>query len=243
MIVAVITSVTCVLNNTNRGSSLAAVNFSLKELPACSGNVTLFPRGDKFVPEGKTVVDFWKEEYHGTVRTIVEEHVQSVEGGGTCDGTRDSPASAALKRLSERLGMENIHQKDVGRVLQKYLREYECALQSQFFIRQQQAEVNIGKQQLAKGDTGGTPIEKIAEVSDGEGVLIEQELALSRGAHHRILVYFVGYGRLEPISHALQCLVGATLDIWNNLNLMREASACLPRIWDARTSVRTLTPL
>jgi hypothetical protein len=44
------------------------------------------------------------------------------------------------------------------------------------------------------------------------------------------------------LGDAIQCLQEASVDILNNLNLATQASACLPRVWDAKTSLRTLAP-
>ena len=48
--------------------------------------------------------------------------------------------------------------------------------------------------------------------------------------------------RLRALESGMECLARTSLDIRNALGLAAETAACLPRAWDARTSLRTPAP-
>ncbi len=189
-----------------------------------------------------SIVDDWAKRYHGRVAAIIEEDLQDIRTGGTCDETVQGAPTAGLKKLADDLGRQNVHQSNLPDLLLEYLRRYECALHTESFVIEERATNDLSRQLARRNSTNaGIGFEDYSIAVDRERRQIGQELALAQPALHRTLVYRSGYSRLQPLAHSLQCLAGATVDIKNALSLAAEASACLPRIWDAHIPVRTLS--
>lgn len=208
-------------------------------LPACEANEKLFPR-EGTVTEGTSLVDRWSKLYHDRVRLVVDEHIRQLQIGSTCGTSARTNPSPALELLGKDLGRDDVHQEDFATLLLRYLETYECALQSEEFVVEAQAENVLANRKKQKNEQYTFGILDFQEEVQRERSQIAQELRIARSANHRTLVYLSGYGRFQPLNSALQCLMGATVDIRNSLDLAAEASACLPRIWDAKTSLRTL---
>ena len=207
-------------------------------LGPCDPDENLFSRDDR-PPQGKTVVDAWKERYHTRVSGVIEAHLAELRTGGTCaEGVR-SPPTSALESLAEELpgwrSKGNLSEEDMAAVLLDYHQVYECSLQARAFTLSSDVAAGMS----AEGELF-VSVTKYWSVLEQERKAIDDELVISRGALRRALQYVSGRGRLHPLENALVCFERATLDIRNSLSLAAEASACLPRIWDARTSLRTL---
>lgn len=149
----------------------------------------------------------------------------------------------SLRILAKDLGRQNVHQSNLPDLLLEYLRRYECALHTESFVVEDRARNDLSRQLAERNATDeGINFEQYAVAVDRERRQIDRELSLAQSALHRTLVYRSGYSRLQPLAQSLQCLAGATIDIKNALGLAADASACLPRIWDAGIPVRTLPP-
>ena len=217
----------------------AVVGVKTVTLPACELHEKLFPRTTR-MPKGETVVDQWAELYHGNVRKIADEYLKQVAAGGTCDETVRTEATETLDKIAGGLGLENVHQEDMAWVLLQYLAAYECSLQAESFVVEPQVEEVLRTQKKDSNEEETIDAPDWFRDIQHERRRIREEAQVSRRALHRFLLSVSGFGRFQPLSNALQCLVGATVDIRNNLDLAAEASACLPKAWDPNTSLRTL---
>lgn len=208
-------------------------------LAACEQNDVLFPE-DVRPAEGKTVMDEWKDRYHRRVGEVIEAHLEELRGQGSCtDGLR-SPPSSALESLAEDLSgwrsKGDLSEEDMAAVLIDFHQIYECSLQARSFA----LTSKVGEDMVSADNGLFVDVKTLWTAVDRERKAIEDELVLSRGALRRALQYLSGRGRLHPLENSLLCFERATLDIRNVLSLAAEASSCLPRVWDARTSLRTL---
>lgn len=217
----------------------ADMEWKRPALPACEANEELFPR-KVAIPEGQTLIDIWAKIYHDNVRRIIDDHLRQLKIGGNCDASTRTAPTDALAKLGEDLAWDNISEEDLPAVLLRYLETYECAIQSESFVVEPQAEYILSLRQKEKGETQAISIVNFQNEVEHERRRIRQEMQTARRTMHHMLVYLSGYGRFQPLNSALQCFVGASVDIRNNLDLAAEASACMPRIWDAKTSLRTL---
>src|SRR3989339_587759 len=136
-----------------------------------------------------------------------------------------------------------LYHEKAGAVVEEHLRAYECALQERlYFLHPDALEELKGRLQNAGAESEVIDIsDLIAEVSE-EDKTITREYATARPTLHRALTIVGGLGRLLPLHGELQCIERASLDIRNALALGAEASACLPRIWNAKDPLRDLQP-
>ncbi|ALM10363.1 MAG TPA: hypothetical protein DEB30_00485 [Candidatus Peribacter riflensis] len=191
----------------------------------------------------------WPTLYHEKAGAVVEEHLQSFLKPAKCDATTGAEALPAGPKLQELARMlpswknATVSQTEVGAVLLEYLRAYECALQERlYFLHPDALEELKGRLQNAGAESEVIDIsDLIAEVSE-EDKTITREYATARPTLHRALTIVGGLGRLLPLHGELQCIERASLDIRNALALGAEASACLPRIWNAKDPLRDLQP-
>ncbi|MBI3336968.1 hypothetical protein HYZ98_05415 [Candidatus Peregrinibacteria bacterium] len=216
-------------------------------LPPCSGDGTIF----SLIP-----FNFWAYAYHQLVDAAVTAHLKSFNNQGS-----DSPffsnlqcaapdlsgllqPSAPLFLIATQLppwqdpqNLASLSEQDFGVVLLEFLRIYECALKNhRTFL-----DVNImndaplfSKLPLQWPEFG---VERKRRES-----VIEQELRIARSALDRILSTSGALDRLRPFLLDLECIERASLDLRNVLGLISEGSTCLPRVWDARGSLRDPPP-
>ncbi len=219
-----------------------ATGAPLPELPPCEANETLFPR-DVLVPENTTVIDQWSALFHKRVALVIEEHIAQLKTGGACEENARIEATPALRELAADLEVDGVTQENMAAILLQYLGAYECALQTESFVTEPQVSADLERRirEQTGGRTTSVNITALGNAFNQEHIDIQRQIDLSRIALHRTLVYVSGYGRLQPLGGAVQCLLGATVDIRNALDLAAEASACMPRIWNARGSLRTIS--
>ncbi|TSC58595.1 MAG: hypothetical protein Greene041619_469 [Candidatus Peregrinibacteria bacterium Greene0416_19] len=200
----------------------------------CERNEALFTSGN-----GGNL-EQWVLTYHNDLRRIVSAHLRPQSP--ICTGNVTSPPSQDLRTLAAKLkpwktpaAMQALTEQDMGAVLLEYLREYECAMrEARDFLP---ADIATAFGSLTPLTGAGLAGEGIRRAS-----IIQQELSIPRAALHRTLLFLAGTERLQPLSMNLACLERASLDIRNVLGLAAETSACLPRIWDARGSLRNPPP-
>jgi hypothetical protein len=194
----------------------------------------------------KDVIDIWSEEYNAQVSAIVEEYQSADQSKIDClSDSLESllPAGEQMLDLASKLppwkdpdDSAQLSYLDTQTVLLEYLRTYECALVGRYFnlfgdvmkemkgIYEQQDSVlwwgnvfrEFGKQERK----------------------IRHELAVSRTSLNRLLLLLNGYGRMRPLEMEVECFRRATIDFRNSLAAAAEASACLPRAWDAKDPMR-----
>lgn len=195
-------------------------------LGACAGNPTLFPR-DKFWQ--------WKDLYDARVRTVIGQHQthRQIE----CAELAEEQPSSALRLLAQQLPPwkdgQTITEGDMATVLIEHLRVYRCAMEEALF------------KQTDIPDTRGTGVMDIFRRSQAlltAKERIDHEKIAAPKALERTLKILAGSDRLRPLDSALECMARTSLDIRNSLGLTAETAACLPRAWDARTSLRDLEP-
>ncbi len=201
-----------------------AVDTNKPVLASCDGDSALFPT----VPED--AFDKWKERYDDRVDGVIVAHLQK-KNAVNCQQLVKEPPSDALKSLAGSLApwksnMSSLSEDDMGAVLLEYLRVYECSIKNHLTF---DLPTIYG--------TTALPFTYQKERS-----IADRELLLAPRTLERTLQLISGMDRLRPIDDSLQCLARTSLDIRNTLGLAAETSACLPRIWDARGSLRSVKP-
>jgi hypothetical protein len=196
-------------------------------------------RSDKLFPtKGKQTLEHWQDLYRVTVKEVLEAHdrpriAQCTEAGG------DNPPTDELKILAASLppwqkkkSFDALIETDMPAVLLEYQRLYECALNERLSFLLPTVVSDM------KSSDGSVNVAPLKNSLDDEQANIQQELALTRPVLHRVLGFVGASNRLSPLVNNLECLERASLDIRNALGLAADASACLPRAWDARGSLR-----
>lgn len=182
----------------------------------------------------------WNKTYHVKVNEIIEEHLSQAQTTASrplqCDadssGSLD-PAGEKLKALAKQLPLwENeaelnkLSSSDMPLVLSEFLRIYECSL----------VEYNLF---LAVEDTDSEYYsDKI--VLPAWVSVINEHATLARESLEDVLGVLSGVARLRPLEMELTCLQRASLDARNGFALLAEASACMPKTWDAKDPLRDL---
>ncbi len=203
---------------------ITALDANKPVLGACEGNETLFPT----TPEA--VVDTWKDRYETRVDGIVNAHLARKNAVNCTELVREPPTDE-LRALASQLppwksNGGTLSENDMAAVLLEHLRVYGCAMKQ---------HLTADLPDIYNGTLDST----MHTNRRGEA---EQELVLAPATLERTLQLLSGMDRLRPIDDALQCLSRTSLDIRNTLGLAAETSACLPRIWDAKGSLRSLKP-
>lgn len=231
-------------------------------LGACSGLITspmekrtgdrLAACTAKGTPFESLAFEEWAETYHTTVADIVEAHMDSIRDTHTTElqCTAEDYVSMVkptdeLRELAESLppwqsekAREDLSETDIGPVLLEYLRTYECSLSerrnflSVIIPREWRTSSSSKPSTLTWGNTNQSTLEQQRH--------IDYEMLLSRPTLDRTLLLVGGHDRLRPLSLDIECLKRVSLDIRNIMGLVSQASACMPRIRDARGSVRDL---
>ncbi len=210
-----------------------------------AGLEPLSPCGIEGGPFEDTKLRDWPETYHSTVSRIVEAHLIKLQEPSSTDikctaGDYASmmKANSALQGLASKLEPwkeSQVSELEVGPVLLEYLRVYECALEEKrYFITG--AQHSSASSSSAPSIAYGKYIEEEAD----DSTLIEREMATARPILERTLSLMGGLDRLNLLKLEIECLRRSSLDLRNVLGLAAEASACMPRSWDVRGSLRDM---
>ncbi len=233
-------------------AALAPVGASTA-LPSCEWNKTLFPQPAlETLTENLTVSEIWAKTYHDRVRAIIDAHQAPAGESLSCENAPVRAASAPLTALAGELspwkGGAVATESDMGSVLLEHLRVYECSLRQRSFllpslISQEVAAINAVSN-AAFGPIVGPQVSLVSLPAAytrlaREETFIRSELELAGNALRRTLNVRAGEDRLAPLSWIMECLARASTDIANELGLMAEASACMPRTWDVNGSLFT----
>lgn len=217
---------------------------SILKLPECSNTGNIF---------GSARAETMKSAYHGTVALVIDAHINDLAEINklplqcTANDYRGllEPSSAltSLAYLLPEWGdSREVSEADLGAVLLEYLRVYECSLQqrneflSVFILREQGESVT----QPDGTEVQTMPRADLTELQAEEAKLIAHELQTARPALERTLAFLGGIDRLRPLSAELECLKRASLDLRNAMGLLAESASCMPKMWDARGSLRDL---
>ncbi len=192
----------------------------------------------------KTPFKEWKKLYNESIDAVIEAHMKSMRGISelaiqcTAEDYRAVvPASSALKKVAEmipawkdRANAGELHESDMAVTLLEFLRVYECSMNEyiQNFPIIARASKGMGIADLHNDEVAAASI-------------IIRERIVSRKTLERVLSLTGGFDRLQPLSIDIECLKRASLDMRNTLGLASDVSSCLPRIWDAKGSLRDLT--
>lgn len=190
-------------------------------------------------------IDDWKDIYHTNVNDIVEEYLKQPEIECTAESYVElfTPGPALLD-LAASLPTWNdpdvpLSRLDTARVLLEYLRLYECALveyDALLYYETAQEEFDI---------RGEIAFEKfffsdLISEAFSRGNTIKRERIVARKSLHRVLTLIGAFDRLRPLEAELECMQRFSLDVRNIAALSAEASACLPRTWNAKDALRDL---
>ncbi len=218
---------------------------SILKLPGCGGNDGIFDT---------TRLEAMINEYHLTVAGVIDAHVNDLADVNTLPLTCTAndyrgllTPSSALSSLAARLPewgpsrAAELSEADLGSVLLEHLRAYECAL----YRRQQFLEVFIIRERGTTGkvndeDVTTMPSADLSQEQQRQQALIENEIETARPALERTLAFIGGIDRMRPLTAELECLKRASLDLRNATGLMAESASCMPKVWDARGSLRDL---
>ena len=214
----------------------AAPGQSLTHLQSCSAEDSPF---DSLPP------DQWQQMYHARVDAVVEEYLESMGAVESIPLTCTDENAALLtepppmlRSLAQELSpwKEGIRlsDSDTPAVLLEYIRVFECAMRERGHSLPikvlEEAQEPLNQMELSRKTTQ-------------EDAIIERELATARATLERTLTMLGGFNRLRPLALDLECLKRTSLDLRNVLGLTADTSACLPRAFDARGSLRDLPEL
>ncbi len=190
--------------------------------------------------------DEWSEEYHENVNAVIEEvRKGDIEDDcGTSPSTRFCQMAAALPPWANPLHLAELRISDVALVLQEYLRVYECAMvEFRYFLPIEVREEYYD----GRGPFGPLPripleLPKLVEEMGRRSDIIESEVRIARPTLERSMGTLGTLFRMKALEVELERAQRASLDLRNASALTAEASACLPRIWDAKGSLKDLPP-
>lgn len=186
----------------------------------------------------------WEKIYNENADAVVEAHMKAMRGISdlaiqcTAEDYRAVvPASSALKKVAEmipawkeRANAGELHESDMPVVLLEFLRVYECSMNE--YLQNFPVTARSSK---------GMSISDLRKEGADAASIINRERAVSRETLERVLSLTGGFDRLQPLSIDIECLKRASLDMRNTLGLASDVSSCLPRMWDAKGSLRDLT--
>ena len=182
----------------------------------------------------------WPEIYHDQVNRVIEEYLapREVECSAV-DYENFLPPGPELLGLAEGLPTWNdpdvpLSEYDIARVLLEYLRIYECSLMEfgEFL------EFDTTLEEKSKPDFVSIFFPEVMVEAFERSAIIQEERSVARQTLHRVLTLIGNFGRLRPLEAELECTQRLSLDIRNIAALTAETSSCLPRIWNAKDSLR-----
>lgn len=121
-------------------------------------------------------------------------------------------------------------------IVGEYQRMYECKM-SELKLNPLAQAVNEG----ALTDPDAT-IGSVGRAAGGYAISIDNDIAKSRFALERTLLTLRSYEHTAGLTSRLHCLIREEMDIKTELTLLADAMSCIPRIWDAATSLHDRDP-
>lgn len=209
-----------------------AGDLQTMRLPACSAEGSIF-EDEPF--------DKWATLYHNQVDAVVEAHLNNIKNTQAielqCTDPNFAsriPASDALMKMAEMIPAwkdrtNELYESDMQVVLLEFLRVYECSMDEKGLF----LPVTLTQQEgMERGAFTNTMNETRTTIA--------HEKTIARETLERTLGLVNGYDRLQPLTIDIECLKRSSLDLRNVLGLASDISSCLPRIWDAKGSLRDL---
>lgn len=160
---------------------------------------------------------------------------------GPPDDTANPPVPNPAGPLNNNL--YRLSQLDMGTVLLEYLQMYECALVERSIFLPTETLDQEQRRSRRLGELP-SPIKDLIFISEvvnnaiADRKLIFDELLFARRSLKRTLALTTGYLRMKPMETEILCLQQASLDLRNSFALAADASSCLPRVWNIKTSLR-----
>lgn len=203
-------------------------------LPACTKEGSIF--------EDKPF-DEWTELYHKQVDSVIEAHIHTMKHLGSTelqcadpDFATHIPASSPLLETANMIpawknkeAEGEIFESDMQVVLLEFLRVYECSMNEEDIF----LPVLLTKESFL---TRGNYNDQMSSIRS----TIAKEKLFARQSLSRTLSLVGGIDRLSPLGVDIECLKRSSLDLRNVLGIASDISSCLPRIWDAKGSLRDL---
>jgi len=229
------------------GISDADTGENILRLPECSGKGTAF---------ASLQLDAARSNYHTTVAGVVDAHLSELADINTlplqCTANdyrgllQPSTALSALAAQLPEWGASRagrLSEADIGPVLLEYLRVYECALyeRERFLVPTVQDEKEKVETDEDGNETRTIDRTELVNEKDRQQKILTEELLTARPALERTIAFLGVIDRLRPLSAELECLKRASLDVRNVTGLTAEAASCMPKMWDARGSLRDLS--
>jgi hypothetical protein len=203
-----------------------------QRLPSCSAENSIF---------ADMQFNGWNELYHRQVNAVIEAHMKTMKNIGQeplrCTDKDFSARIPATRELQETASMipawadrtGELTESDMQTVLLEFLRVYECSMDEHILF----LPVILSKNApILRGAYTDQMTDIRAEV--------EKEKTIARESLNRTLSLVSGFDRLQPLTLDIECLKRSSLDLRNVLGLASDAVSCLPRIWDAKGSLRDL---
>jgi hypothetical protein len=202
------------------------------------------------------------EKYHGKVSEVVLERQKYLRDPQKWKCPGQNPGMPKLEALASQLPGWKYPDRSAGSsssqnylsrpvifesfssILGEYLREYDCKL-----VRLQQSSVNavMTNNDVSSGCSPGVdcPDTAISDLAVRPGAYmskIDSERHRARVALERTLNVLRSFEMNYSAAHDLICFHRAALDLRTEMSLLADTSSCLPKIWDALTSIHDRKP-
>ena len=193
-----------------------------------------------------STIDVWAAKYHADVEEALEQHLGRSEQdvGFECTQEGNFPPVPKIQEIAATLppwkgNTDDLTFSDTSTVLLEYLRAYECALVERFLFIP--AEVKAEEERRADASQIDMPnISELWILTSGQMEQTRDEIGVARPTLSRALTFIGGLDRIGSLGKEVECLQRASIDLRNSLALSADASACLPRIWEAKDLLRDL---
>ena len=251
LLIAFVITALIFIAHTQGNAQTPAIDQHYPVLAACSGSALLFSKDPEPIPSKKNgteneknKIEKWRDLFDENVSEIVTAHLDPGRLTVSCteQSSRVQPSAELLaiakdlppwRKGSDLLALSEM---DMGAVLLEYLRVYECSLKEHLLFMPGYLERDLRV-------TPNLNLEDVYTVEDPKRRRqIQDELVLARKAIERTLAVTGSADRLRPLDTNFECLQRSSLDIRNILGLAADTTACMPRVWDARGSLRDIQP-
>lgn len=184
------------------------------------------------------------EKFHKDVSDVVAEHEYHLKTPSRwkCDGkTFDElmPPSPKLKKMAKALPGLSAQDKKAEfssfiPIITEYQRVYECRL---YELTEGRIDiVQEGQDESSSAEGAKSNFETAQRITSLTQRLAD-ERRTSRIALEHTFNTFRSFELAAPMNIELNCLQREALDVRNAMSLLSDAASCLPKIWDAATSL------
>jgi hypothetical protein len=188
------------------------------------------------------------EKFHEEVSDVVAEHEYFLKTPSRwkCDAkTFDElmPPSPKLQAMAKKLPGLSKNDKKAGfssfvPILAEYQRVYECRMLE---LTEGRIGAVLEGQDTSASSEPGSNAEVIDRATSLTALLVS-ERHTSRLALERTFNTFRSFELAAPMNIELNCLQREAVDLRNALSLLADTASCMPKIWDAVTSLHEPGP-